>query len=125
MTSTLRNSLLCFAAPLALLACKASQTEVTLQQPAQGEASLDLAFEKVTLGNGLDVVFHVDRSDLVVAINLAAHVGSAPGYVARFGGDSIPITVVGRNEDHRVVGRATAQGAAARVEDFGLPFVAA
>ncbi|MDO5505198.1 MAG: pitrilysin family protein [Pseudoxanthomonas suwonensis] len=30
-----------------------------------------------TLDNGLDVVFHIDRSDPVVAVVLAAHVGSA------------------------------------------------
>ena len=75
----LRLSLLGFAAPLALIACQASdsspQIESTADKPA--EAGLDLAFEKITLDNGLDVVFHVDRSDPVVAINLAAHVGSA------------------------------------------------
>ena len=30
-----------------------------------------------TLPNGLQVIFHVDRSDPVVAVNLTAHVGSA------------------------------------------------
>ncbi len=34
-------------------------------------------YEKFTLPNGLDVVFHVDRSDPVVAVSLTAHVGSA------------------------------------------------
>ncbi|GGX65373.1 peptidase M16 [Litorimonas cladophorae] len=83
MTSTLpknlerhfRNSLLCFAAPLALIACQPASVDTAA--PAKSEAALDLAFEKITLDNGLDVVFHVDRSDPVVAINLAAHVGSA------------------------------------------------
>ncbi|WP_418152567.1 M16 family metallopeptidase [Litorimonas sp. RW-G-Af-16] len=41
------------------------------------QADLNLNYEKITLENGLDVVFHIDRSDPVVAINLAAHVGSA------------------------------------------------
>ena len=68
-----KTSLLAFAAPLALIACQPAQTKA----PATAEAGLDLAFEKITLDNGLDVVFHVDRSDPVVAINLAAHVGSA------------------------------------------------
>lgn len=34
-------------------------------------------YEKFTLDNGLEVVFHIDRSDPVVAVNLTAHVGSA------------------------------------------------
>ena len=34
-------------------------------------------FEKFTLKNGLQVIFHVDRSDPVVAVALTAHVGSA------------------------------------------------
>jgi zinc protease len=34
-------------------------------------------FQKFTLPNGLDVIFHIDRSDPVVAVNLTAHVGSA------------------------------------------------
>ena len=47
------------------------------QSSSQSSANLDIPFEKITLDNGLDVIFHVDRSDPVVAINLAAHVGSA------------------------------------------------
>ena len=77
MTSKIRHICLYFAAPLALLACKAEQNDASLKAIQPAEASLDLAFEKITLENGLDVVFHVDRSDPVVAINLAAHVGSA------------------------------------------------
>lgn len=38
---------------------------------------LSINYEKITLDNGLDVVFHVDRSDPVVAVELMAHVGSA------------------------------------------------
>ncbi len=34
-------------------------------------------YEKFVLPNGLEVIFHVDRSDPVVAVNLTAHVGSA------------------------------------------------
>ncbi|HEY9185042.1 MAG TPA: pitrilysin family protein [Salegentibacter sp.] len=34
-------------------------------------------FETFTLENGLNVIFHVDRSDPVVAVALTAHVGSA------------------------------------------------
>lgn len=43
---------------------------------ASGQA-LKLDYEKFTLPNGLQVVFHIDRSDPVVAVNLTAHVGSA------------------------------------------------
>ncbi len=34
-------------------------------------------YEKITLDNGLQVIFHIDRSDPVVAVALTAHVGSA------------------------------------------------
>ncbi|MEZ5429075.1 MAG: pitrilysin family protein [Pyrinomonadaceae bacterium] len=36
-----------------------------------------IEYEKFTLDNGLEVVFHIDRSDPVVAVALTAHVGSA------------------------------------------------
>jgi predicted Zn-dependent peptidase len=39
--------------------------------------SFKVDYEKFTLPNGLEVIFHVDRSDPVVAVNLTAHVGSA------------------------------------------------
>jgi len=68
MHSLYRACLLGFAAPLALIACQPTATQVS-------DSGLDLNFEKITLDNGLEVVFHVDRSDPVVAINLAAHVG--------------------------------------------------
>jgi zinc protease len=42
-------------------------------------------YEKFTLPNGLDVIFHVDRSDPVVAVNLTAHVGSAREKIGRTG----------------------------------------
>ncbi|REG94468.1 M16 family metallopeptidase [Algoriphagus antarcticus] len=34
-------------------------------------------YEKFVLDNGLEVIFHIDRSDPVVAVSLTAHVGSA------------------------------------------------
>ncbi|MGB0347559.1 MAG: insulinase family protein, partial [Balneolaceae bacterium] len=34
-------------------------------------------FEKFTLDNGLEVIFHEDKSDPVVAVALTFHVGSA------------------------------------------------
>lgn len=42
-------------------------------------------YEKFTLPNGLDVIFHVDKSDPVVAVNLTAHVGSAREKAGRTG----------------------------------------
>lgn len=42
-------------------------------------------YEKFTLPNGLEVIFHVDRSDPVVAVNLTAHVGSAREKAGRTG----------------------------------------
>jgi len=61
------------ASTLGLTACQNTQMEAS----KDANTALDLNYEKITLENGLDVVFHVDRSDPVVAINLAAHVGSA------------------------------------------------
>jgi len=39
--------------------------------------SLKLIMKSLKLPNGLDVIFHVDRSDPVVAVSLTAQVGSA------------------------------------------------
>jgi len=49
------------------------------------DSTLTIPFEKYTLENGLDVILHQDRSDPVVAINLAAHVGSAREIKGRTG----------------------------------------
>ncbi len=55
--------------------------------PAQRSTNgtLKIDFEKFTLANGLDVVFHIDRSDPVVAVSLTAHVGSAREKAGRTG----------------------------------------
>src|SRR5215213_5217255 len=52
---------------------------VAAQKPPEKseKAAFKIEFEKFTLPNGLEVIFHVDRSDPVVAVNLTAHVGSA------------------------------------------------
>ena len=42
-------------------------------------------FEQFTLDNGLQVIFHVDRSDPVVAVALTSHVGSAREIEGRTG----------------------------------------
>ncbi len=44
---------------------------------SQQAASFKIPYEKFTLANGLQVIFHIDRSDPVVAVSLTAHVGSA------------------------------------------------
>ena len=51
---------------------------------ASGQA-LKVDYEKFTLPNGLQVLFHVDRSDPVVAVSLTAHVGSAREKAGRTG----------------------------------------
>ena len=71
MTHLIRNLTLAVSG-LAIAAC--TEAGVT---PPQAESGLTLNYEKITLENGLDVIFHIDRSDPVVAIDLAAHVGSA------------------------------------------------
>ena len=50
---------------------------VNYGQTAPAPASFKLDYEKFVLPNGLEVIFHIDRSDPVVAVSLTAHVGSA------------------------------------------------
>ena len=52
---------------------------------AQKKTTFKVNFEKFKLDNGLEVIFHIDRSDPVVAVNLTAHVGSAREKVGRTG----------------------------------------
>jgi len=67
---------------LGLTACSPS---ITSDNSADIASTLNLDIEKYTLDNGLDVVLHVDRSDPIVAINLAVHVGSAREVTGRTG----------------------------------------
>lgn len=54
--------------------------------PASAQnATFKVDYEKFTLPNGLQVIFHVDKSDPVVAVNLTAHVGSAREKAGRTG----------------------------------------
>ena len=48
------------------------------QKPAT-KSIFKVDYEKFILPNGLQVIFHIDRSDPVVAVSLTAHVGSARG----------------------------------------------
>ncbi len=52
---------------------------------AAAAATLKVDYQKFTLANGLEVIFHIDRSDPVVAVNLTAHVGSAREKAGRTG----------------------------------------
>ena len=75
--------------PLLLAACFTSTALVPAHaaKPAAASqaAGLKVDYQKFTLPNGLDVIFHIDRSDPVVAVNLTAHVGSAREKAGRTG----------------------------------------
>ncbi|MEQ9317468.1 MAG: insulinase family protein, partial [Henriciella sp.] len=83
----MHTSRFAFAAAAVLLsACTAVETSAPTQAanldepaaaPAEAAETSLLPYEKFTLENGLDVIFHVDRSDPVVAVSLTAHVGSS------------------------------------------------
>ena len=61
-----------------------SITSVSAQKAAP-KANFKVDYQKFTLPNGLQVIFHIDRSDPVVAVNLTAHVGSAREKAGRTG----------------------------------------
>ncbi len=52
-------------------------TDARTDSAVEPSTEVLVPFEEFTLDNGLNVVFHVDRSDPVVAVALTAHVGSA------------------------------------------------
>lgn len=59
---------------------------ISLNISAQETSSdLEIDYETFTLENGLKVIFHVDRSDPVVAVALTSHVGSAREIEGRTG----------------------------------------
>ncbi|MCX2718779.1 M16 family metallopeptidase [Lentiprolixibacter aurantiacus] len=49
------------------------------------QSDFRIEYEKFELDNGLDVIFHIDRTDPVVAVALTAHVGSAREKAGRTG----------------------------------------
>ncbi len=69
-----------FVAFCALIAVVSAPAQKPVSQPA-----FKVEFEKFTLPNGLEVVFHIDRSDPVVSVALTAHVGSAREKAGRTG----------------------------------------
>lgn len=69
-----------FVTLCALIAVVSAPAQKTSSQP-----TFKVPFEKFTLPNGLEVIFHIDRSDPVVAVALTAHVGSAREKAGRTG----------------------------------------
>lgn len=68
-----------------LLTCLLASSFSVFAQKAAPKATLKVEYEKFTLANGLNVIFHVDRSDPVVAVSITAHVGSAREKAGRTG----------------------------------------
>ncbi|RZK81753.1 MAG: insulinase family protein, partial [Pedobacter sp.] len=60
-----------------LLSIIFSVTLAGTAQTTSKKAKFNIDYEKFNLPNGLEVIFHIDRSDPVVAVSLTAHVGSA------------------------------------------------
>lgn len=63
-----------FKTILFIIVCVACSDPKNVQN---GQSDFTVDFEKFNLDNGLEVVFHIDRSDPVVAVALTSHVGSA------------------------------------------------
>jgi len=57
----------------------------SIDRPPSTDSAINIEYNKFVLDNGLEVVFHVDRSDPVVAVALTAHVGSAREIQGRTG----------------------------------------
>ena len=68
---------------LLVLFCVSCTEQTTSTQLAQPNFVVD--FEKFTLDNGLEVVFHIDRSDPITAVAMTFHVGSAREKAGRTG----------------------------------------
>ncbi|MCF6220709.1 MAG: insulinase family protein [Robiginitomaculum sp.] len=68
-----------------LASCTGDSVDTVVPPQTLATKSTKVQFEKYTLANGLDVVLHVDRSDPIVAINLAVHVGSSRELPGRTG----------------------------------------
>jgi zinc protease len=89
--------ILAVALAVALAGCDAPQQPAkpeVVEPPAKPSATMQaepadngpsISYEMYTLDNGLDVILHVDHSDPVVAINLAANVGSSREVAGRTG----------------------------------------
>ncbi len=70
---------------ITVLFCLFSLLISVASQKPDTKPTFKVDFEKFKLENGLEVIFHVDRSDPVVAVALTAHVGSAREKAGRTG----------------------------------------
>ena len=77
----MKKILFTFLLAASFMSCKNSSEEKTDAKTPE----LSINYEKITLDNGLEVVFHVDKSDPVVAVELMVHVGSAREIEGRTG----------------------------------------
>src|SRR5690554_654773 len=76
LTQFFSIGLLCF---IIFISCEKPMDTVS------GSTEFKVEFEKYTLDNGMQVIFHLDRSDPVVAVALTSHVGSAREIEGRTG----------------------------------------
>ena len=82
-TTSLRSTV---AAALVVAAATAAAVQPAAAQARTPAAAAKLIpVEQFTLANGMKVIFHVDRSDPVVAVSLNAHVGSGRELPGRTG----------------------------------------
>lgn len=93
MKFLMRLSLVSLGA-IALVTCgQTAQTPIESSGKSDAQAGISeiagqtdlLPYESFELENGLKVIFHIDRSDPVVAVSLTAHVGSAREVPGRTG----------------------------------------
>ena len=78
MTTRTLLTTVALGAVIAALSCGAASAQAPAPVPAAASAATPLIpIETFQLANGLKVVMHIDRSDPVVAVVLAAHVGSS------------------------------------------------
>ena len=83
-SSLLKFSTLLIGASL-LGACTKPEQPSATNSTEQSAQEFVLNYEKITLDNGLEVVFHQDKSDPVTAVALTFHVGSAREIEGRTG----------------------------------------
>ena len=83
-SSLLKLSTLLIGASL-LGACTKPEQPSATNSTEQSAQEFVLNYEKITLDNGLEVVFHQDKSDPVTAVALTFHVGSAREIEGRTG----------------------------------------
>ena len=71
----IKSTLILILLLVTFFSCKENETQSN--DNTDKTAELKVNYEKFKLDNGLEVLFHIDHSDPVVAVSLTAHVGSA------------------------------------------------